>query len=102
MFVNAANAHGGINGRKIHAIITTFDPTNEAEMRADCLQWTKGNPAVFAVVDGLGSWTGDNELCITQEGHTAASSGSGRPPPTGPSSARPLACGGPVPTSPRS
>jgi hypothetical protein len=22
------------------------------------------------VVDGLGSWTGDNELCITQEGHT--------------------------------
>jgi hypothetical protein len=25
---------------------------------------------VFAVVDGLGSWTGDNELCVTQEGHT--------------------------------
>ena len=22
------------------------------------------------MVDGLGSWTGDNELCITQEGHT--------------------------------
>jgi hypothetical protein len=69
-FVAAANAHGGINGRKIHAIIVTFDPTNEAEMRADCLQWTQGNPAVFAVVDGLGSWTGDNQLCITQEGHT--------------------------------
>jgi hypothetical protein len=70
VFVNAANAHGGINGRKINPIIVTFDPTNEAEMRADCLQWTQGNPAVFAVVDGLGSWTGDNELCITQEGHT--------------------------------
>jgi ABC-type branched-subunit amino acid transport system substrate-binding protein len=69
-FVSAANAHGGINGRKIHAIIVTFDPTNEAAMRADCLQWTQGNPAVFAVVDGLGSWTGDNQLCITQEGHT--------------------------------
>ena len=50
-FVNAANAHGGINGRKIHAIIVTFDPTNEAAMRADCLQWTQGNPAVFAVVE---------------------------------------------------
>ncbi|HEY5250323.1 MAG TPA: ABC transporter substrate-binding protein [Acidimicrobiales bacterium] len=69
-FVNAANAHGGINGRKINPMIVTFDPTNESSMRADCLQWTKGNPAVFAVIDGLGSWTGDNELCITQEGHT--------------------------------
>ena len=70
VFVNAVNADGGINGRKINPIIVTFDPTNESEMRADCLQWTQGNPAVFAVVDGLGSWTGDNELCITQEGHT--------------------------------
>ncbi len=70
LFVKAANANGGINGRKIKAIIVTFDPTNEAEMRADCLQWTEGNPPVFAVVDGLGSWTGDNELCITQEHHT--------------------------------
>jgi hypothetical protein len=69
-FVAAANAHGGINGRKIHAMIVNFDPTNESAMRADCLQWTEGNPAVFAVVDGLGSWTGDNQLCITQEGHT--------------------------------
>jgi len=69
-FVNAANADGGINGRKINPIIVTFDPTSETAMRADCLQWTKGTPAVFAVVDGLGSWTGDNQLCITQEGHT--------------------------------
>ena len=69
-FVNAANAHGGINGRKIKPMIVPFDPTNEAEMRADCLQWTKGTPPVFAVVDGLGSWAGDNQLCITQEGHT--------------------------------
>ena len=69
-YVNAINNHGGINGRKIKPIIVTFDPTNEAQMRADCLQWTKGSPAVFAVIDGLGSWTGDNQLCITQEGHT--------------------------------
>jgi ABC-type branched-subunit amino acid transport system substrate-binding protein len=69
-YVKAANADGGINGRKIHAIIVPFDPTSETGMRALCKQWTEGSPAVFAVVDGLGSWTGDNELCITQEGHT--------------------------------
>jgi hypothetical protein len=39
-------------------------------MRALCQQWTQGNPPVFAVIDAIGSWTGDNELCITQEGHT--------------------------------
>ena len=69
-YVNAINDAGGINGRKIHAMIVNFDPTNETDMRALCKQWTQGNPPVFAVVDGLGSWTGDNELCVTQEGHT--------------------------------
>ena len=69
-FVNAINNAGGINGRKINAMVVNFDPTNESQMRALCRQWTQGSPPVFAVVDGLGSWTGDNELCITQEGHT--------------------------------
>jgi len=69
-FVNAINDAGGINGRKIDPIITNFDPTNEAGMRALCKQWTEGNPPVFAVLDGIGAWTGDNELCVTQEGHT--------------------------------
>ena len=66
-FVNAINDAGGINGRKINAMIVKFDPTNEANMRALCKQWTEGNPPVFAVVDGLGSWTGDNELCVAQD-----------------------------------
>ncbi|HMK63530.1 MAG TPA: ABC transporter substrate-binding protein [Acidimicrobiales bacterium] len=70
IFVNAINAHGGIDGRKINPIIATFDPTNEAGTRALCKQWTEGSPPVFAVLDGVGSWTGDNELCVTQEGHT--------------------------------
>ena len=39
-------------------------------MRALCKTWTEGSPAAFAVLDGLGDWTGDNQLCITQEGHT--------------------------------
>jgi hypothetical protein len=69
-FVNAINTAGGINGRMINPMIVDFDPTNEAEMRALCEQWTKGSPPVFAVVDGIGAWDGDNQLCITQEGHT--------------------------------
>jgi hypothetical protein len=43
---------------------------NASEMRSLCKQWTQGNPPVFAVIDGIGTWTGDNELCITQEGKT--------------------------------
>ncbi|HXQ90255.1 MAG TPA: ABC transporter substrate-binding protein, partial [Acidimicrobiales bacterium] len=69
-FVNAINDAGGINGRKINPMIVNFDPTDEAGMRALCKQWTEGSPPVFAVLDGIGSWTGDNELCVTQEGHT--------------------------------
>ena len=69
-YVNAINAAGGINGRKIKPLIVNFDATNETEMRALCKQWTEGSPPVFAVVDGLGSYYGDNELCVTQEGHT--------------------------------
>jgi hypothetical protein len=70
LFVQQINDAGGINGRKINPIITSFDPTNEAEMRALCKTWTEGSPAAFAVLDGIGDWTGDDQLCITQEGHT--------------------------------
>lgn len=70
LFVNQVNAAGGINGRKINPMIESFDPTNPSGMRSLCKQWTEGSPPVFAVLDGVGTWTGDNELCITQEGHT--------------------------------
>jgi hypothetical protein len=70
LFVKQINSAGGINGRRINAIITGYDPTNENGMRALCKTWTEGSPAAFAVLDGLGAWTGDNQLCITQEGHT--------------------------------
>ena len=69
-YVHQINAAGGIHGRKIHAIIARYDPTDEVGMRALCKDWTEGSPPVFAVVDGLGAWTGDNELCVSQEGHT--------------------------------
>jgi hypothetical protein len=69
-FVGQINRSGGINGRKINPIITTFDPTNESAMRALCKTWTEGSPAAFAVLDGIGDWTGDNQLCVAQEGRT--------------------------------
>jgi len=69
-YVNQINESGGINGRRINPIIATFDPTNESQMRALCKTWTEGSPAAFAVLDGIGDWTGDDQLCITQEGHT--------------------------------
>ncbi len=70
LFVGQINESGGINGRKINPIISYFDPTDESNMRALCKDWTEGSPAAFAVLDGVGDWSGDNELCITQEGHT--------------------------------
>jgi hypothetical protein len=70
LYVNEINNSGGINGRKINAIIANFDPTSESDMRSLCKDWTEGSPAAFAVVDGEGTWTGDNELCVTQEGQT--------------------------------
>jgi hypothetical protein len=70
LFVNQVNNAGGINGRKINPLIESFDPTNDSEQRSLCKQWTEGTPPVFAVLDGLGTWEGANQLCVTQEGHT--------------------------------
>ena len=70
LFVQQINQSGGINGRRINPIIQFFDPTSEANMRALCKEWTEGSPAAFAVLDGVGDWSGDSQLCITQEGHT--------------------------------
>jgi len=69
-FVGQVNKQGGIHGKKIHAIIATFTPENTSEMRALCKDWTEGSPAAFAVVDGVGTWTETNQLCVTQEGQT--------------------------------
>jgi hypothetical protein len=70
LFVDGINGAGGVNGRKINPLIVSFDPTNVAAQRALCEQWTQGNPPVFAVLDGLGTFQGIDELCVTREGHT--------------------------------
>ncbi len=70
LFVNQINDSGGINGRKINPIITMYNPASDASMQALCENWTQGNPPIFAVLDGVGTFTGPNELCVTQQGHT--------------------------------
>jgi hypothetical protein len=67
-YVNDINARGGINGRLIDPEIVKYNPLDDAEMRADCKDWTESQE-VFAVVDSYG-WHDDHQLCITQEGHT--------------------------------
>lgn len=66
--VDAVNASGGINGRAIDPEIVSFNPLDDASMRALCLQWTQ-DQHVFAVVDAQ-AWHDDEQLCITQENHT--------------------------------
>ena len=70
LYVNQVNNGGGINGRKINPMIAQFDPLSDANMQALCRQWTEGTPAAFAVVDGIGTWTGSNQLCVAQQGQT--------------------------------
>lgn len=70
LFVGNVNANGGINGRRINPVIVNFDPTNQAGMRALCKDWTQGSPAAFAVLDGIGTWLGAEQLCVAQDGHT--------------------------------
>ena len=70
LFVDQINGAGGINGRTINPIITSYDPADNAQMQKLCVDWTQGNPGVFAVLDGVGTYTGVNQLCVTQQGHT--------------------------------
>ena len=70
LFVDQINSSGGINGRRINAIISSYNPASDAGMQALCDEWTQGSPGAFAVLDGVGTFTGDNQLCVTQQGHT--------------------------------
>jgi ABC-type branched-subunit amino acid transport system substrate-binding protein len=67
-YVKAFNDAGGVNGRKIKPRVVKFNPLKPAEMRSLCKDWTTGGD-VFAVVENIGTWYGNNQLCVTQEGH---------------------------------
>ena len=53
---------------------TPSSPPSTRPTRPRCGPCARRGPRalqpVFAVLDGLGDWTGDDQLCITQEGHT--------------------------------
>ena len=70
LYVDLINDSGGIDGRKINPIIVQYDPTNE--VNASPLQtMDRGNTTRLSrVLDGIGTWQDQDELCITQEGHT--------------------------------
>ena len=69
-YVSQVNHDGGINGRSINPIVVCLRP-DERDVDASVVQDVdRGSPAAFAVIDGIGAWTGDNQLCVTQEGHT--------------------------------
>jgi ABC-type branched-subunit amino acid transport system substrate-binding protein len=70
LFVNQINDSGGIAGRKINPLITIYNPANDASLQALCDDWTQGSPEVFAVLDGVGTYEGADQLCVTQQGHT--------------------------------
>ena len=44
LYVDAINRDGGIDGRRIRAMIVPYDPASESEMRALCKTWTEGSP----------------------------------------------------------
>ena len=51
-------------------MIVQFDPTNDANMQSLCEQWTQGNPARLRGARRHRHVGGDNQLCVTQQGHT--------------------------------
>ncbi len=69
-YVKRINSAGWINGRKIKPIITSFDPTDEAADAGAVQDLDGGLAGRLRRARRGGDWTGDNELCVTQEGHT--------------------------------
>ncbi|HUR78787.1 MAG TPA: ABC transporter substrate-binding protein [Acidimicrobiales bacterium] len=77
-FTDDANAAGGIGGRPIQAVYTTFDPLRESSMRDACLTLTDDEEVFVAI--SAGGFSGDSILCVTQEHRTPLLSGvSGAP-----------------------
>lgn len=73
-FVNDINAHGGILGRSIDPLVVPYNTLNTNDMVAKCEKWAKDDK-VFAVVDGVGAWHSEHQLCLTQQNKTPLLSG---------------------------
>ena len=70
LYVNQINDRAGSTAARSTPSSPSRSRLNDANMQALCQQWTEGNPAAFAVVDGIGTWEGTIELCVTQQGQT--------------------------------
>jgi hypothetical protein len=68
-FVDNANAHGGIFGRKIVPVYVKYDPLEESTEDAACLAATQDH-TIFAAVDSGGGLSFAAQLCFTQQNHT--------------------------------
>lgn len=71
--VDAVNASGGINGRKLDATIQGFSVLGAAEQTATCTKFTQ-DVKVFAV---LGGFLNDANLCVSKQYGTILVSGYG-------------------------
>lgn len=67
-YVDEINRSGGINGRRIQPFFRNFDPVNNDDMRAACLEMTQDHK-VFAVVGNSG-YQGPALLCVSHENET--------------------------------
>lgn len=66
-FVDHVNATGGINGRRIEPLYSTYDLTNQDSQHASCLELTDDGK-VFAVIGGY-SYSSAN-LCVVEQNKT--------------------------------
>lgn len=64
-FIDEINAGGGINGRKVVAKISTYDPLSLDSMKAACVEQAEDHE-VFASIAQVGFY-GDAEICMANK-----------------------------------
>ena len=64
-WVDQLNAAGGINGRPVEAVFTTYDPLSQSSMREACLYLTENKKVFLAIASG--GFIGPPMLCFTEE-----------------------------------
>jgi len=62
----AINDRGGVNGRSLETVVSSFSPADPAAMLASCIELTEDNE-VFAVLGGL---RGDAAACVSESNAT--------------------------------
>ena len=69
VFVDDLNERGGVQGRRVEAVYSTYNVLDTNDMRASCLELTEDHH-VFAVLDPTGAFYGPPVLCVTEEHQT--------------------------------